>query len=94
MTTNVLLDHSAAATDLVELELAVRFSVVLAPDVIRQVVRAARRDLDGEVPPEALAEFLHRLALQRLLDLHREGASHVQPSMDAGRGADQRPSMV
>ena len=36
--------------------------------VVREVVSAARDDLDGQVPPGALPEFLHRSAVQRLED--------------------------
>jgi hypothetical protein len=35
-------------------------------EVVRNVVSAARDDLDGQVPPGALPEFLHRSAVQRL----------------------------
>ena len=37
-------------------------------DVIRDVVWAVGKDLDGQVPVEALPEFLHRSAVQRLID--------------------------
>lgn len=37
-------------------------------DVVRDVVSAVRDDLDGQVPVEALPEFLHRSAVQRLID--------------------------
>lgn len=45
------------------------FSDVASPDTVSDVVLAARRDLDSEVPLEAMDEFLHRLAHQRLLDV-------------------------
>jgi len=37
-------------------------------DVVRDVVSAVRNDLDGQVPVEALPEFLHRSAVQRLIN--------------------------
>jgi hypothetical protein len=40
-----------------------------AMELVRQVLLSARDDLRTEVPPEALPEFLHRLAHQRLVDL-------------------------
>ena len=36
-------------------------------DIVRDVVLAVRRDLDGQVPAEALPEFLHRSCVQRLV---------------------------
>lgn len=42
-------------------------------DVVRDVVRAVRQDLDGQVPVEALPEFIHRSAYQRLLLLRAAG---------------------
>ncbi|MFD2416804.1 hypothetical protein [Amycolatopsis pigmentata] len=36
---------------------------------IEEVVATARRDLDGQVPPHALDELLHRLAHYRLSQL-------------------------
>ena len=50
-------------------ELAIAFGGTLRREVIERVVLSARRDLDGEVPPAALAEFTHRAARQRLADL-------------------------
>lgn len=40
----------------------------LPADVVREVVSAVTRDLEGQVPEEAFPEFLHRSAVQRLLD--------------------------
>ena len=37
-------------------------------DVIRDVVWAVGRISDGQVPVEAVPEFLHRSAVQRLID--------------------------
>ena len=45
------------------------FAGLLPVDRVRDVVVIGRRDLVGEVPTEALPEFLHRLAHQRLKDL-------------------------
>lgn len=42
-------------------------------DVVRDVVSEVRHDLDGQVPAEAMPEFLHRCAVQRLRD--RRGAA-------------------
>jgi hypothetical protein len=36
-------------------------------DVIRDVVREVGKDLTGQVPAEALPEFIHRSAVQRLI---------------------------
>ena len=51
----------------VRADLVREFGGVASPDTVSAVVSAARRDLGSEVPPEALDEFLHRLAHQRLL---------------------------
>lgn len=40
----------------------------LPTDVVQEVVSAVKRDLEGQVPEEAFPEFLHRCAVQRLLD--------------------------
>lgn len=40
----------------------------LPADVVREVVSAVQSDLAGQVPEEAFPEFLHRSAVQRLLD--------------------------
>lgn len=37
-------------------------------DVIRGVVSAVGKDLEGQVPVDAFPEFLHRSAVQRLID--------------------------
>ena len=55
-------------------DLAVAFDGALPSETVRRVALQARRDLEGEVPPGALAEFTHRLAWQRLVDL-RQGSS-------------------
>jgi len=47
-------------------QLAAEFDGVVDADVVEQVVRAARRDLEGDVPAGALPELVHRLAKQRL----------------------------
>jgi len=49
--------------------LMTEFAGLLPVDRVRDVVVIGRRDLVGEVPTEALPEFLHRLARQRLKDL-------------------------
>jgi hypothetical protein len=75
--------HSSSREDLgidkVAEDLAVAFGGSVRRDVIERVVSAARRDLDGEVPPAALAEFTHRAARQRLADLR----SHSPTSTDS-----------
>jgi hypothetical protein len=48
------------------------FGGIVRREVIERVVLAARRDLEGQVPPEALAEFTHRAARQRLADLRAQ----------------------
>lgn len=47
-------------------QLAREFGETLLRADIEEVVREARRDLDGQVPPHALDELLHRLAHYRL----------------------------
>jgi hypothetical protein len=46
--------------------LVVRFAGKVPASDVRAAVTAARRDLDGQVVPEALAEMVHQLALYRL----------------------------
>jgi len=53
--------------------LMTEFDGILPANRVRDVVVIGRRDLVGEVPPEALPEFLHRLARQRLSDLRADG---------------------
>jgi len=53
--------------------LMTEFDGILPAPPVRDVVLMGRRDLVGEVPPEALPEFLHRLARQRLTDLRVDG---------------------
>lgn len=53
-------------------DLAAAFDGTLPPETVRRVALHARRDLEREVPPEALAEFTHRLAWQRLTDLRQQ----------------------
>jgi len=55
--------------DRVAEDLAMAFGGSVRREVIERVVLSAWRDLDGEVPPAALAEFTHRAARQRLADL-------------------------
>jgi hypothetical protein len=52
--------------DAVALSLQVQFGDRLPRGCIAAVVAAARRDLEGQVPPAALGEMLHRLAAYRL----------------------------
>ncbi|MBB5800851.1 hypothetical protein F4560_000619 [Saccharothrix ecbatanensis] len=46
--------------------LAVEFGGVVSRRVVTTTVLEARRDLEGRIVPEALAEMLHRLAHHRL----------------------------
>jgi hypothetical protein len=68
--------------DKVAEDLAMAFGGGVRRDVIERVVLSARRDLAGEVPPAALAEFTHRAARQRLADL-RGPASAAADSVTA-----------
>ncbi len=63
------LDRAAAGVDRVADFLLGEFNGELPSGVVELVVLTARRDLETEVPPESLAEFTHRLARRRLLDL-------------------------
>lgn len=49
--------------------LTAEFDGALPKEVIHRVTLSARRDLEREVPSEALAEFTHRVSRQRLVDL-------------------------
>ncbi|MDQ2586755.1 hypothetical protein [Saccharothrix yanglingensis] len=49
--------------------LTAEFHDVLPREVVTDTVLAARRDLEGQVAGEALAEMLHRLAHHRLTRL-------------------------
>lgn len=53
--------------------LITEFDGVLPREVVTGTVLTARRDLEGQVAPEALAEMLHHLAHHRL-DRIRDGA--------------------
>ena len=63
------LDRTASGLDRVADHLVEQFDGAVPSGVVDLVVLTARRDLDGEVPTESLAEFTHRLAQRRLLDL-------------------------
>ena len=65
--------------DKVAEDLATAFGGSVRREVIERVVLSARRDLDGEVPPAALAEFTHRAARQRLADMR----SHSSTTADS-----------
>lgn len=54
-------------------QLAREFGETVPRTDIDEVVHAARRDLDGQVPPHALDELLHRLAHYRLSELSPAG---------------------
>ncbi len=54
--------------DRVAPELMAEFDGKLSAELVTYIVRGARKDLGRDVPPEALPEFTHRLARQRLVD--------------------------
>ena len=56
------------AIDRVAPELMAEFGGRLSADLVAYIVLGARKDLGRDVPPEALPEFTHRLARQRLAD--------------------------
>jgi hypothetical protein len=64
-----VLSRDCAGVDRVGDQLAREFAGAVAADVVEQVVRTARSNLEGDVPDGALPELLHRLAKQRLVDL-------------------------
>lgn len=66
-----VVDCRDAAIDREVLDLLAELAGSVPAEVVRDVVSAVRKDLLGQVPIEALPEFLHRSALQRLVD--REG---------------------
>ncbi len=65
--------HGGPVIDDVVHHLMTEFAGLVPADRVRDVVLIGRRDLIGEVPTEALPEFLHRLAHQRLTDLRTTG---------------------
>jgi hypothetical protein len=62
-------DHVARVAE----QLAREFGETVTRTDIDEVVRVARRDLDGQVPPHSLDELLHRLAHYRLSQLSPAG---------------------
>lgn len=67
-----LLEHRTRGIDDAVKHLMIEFKGSLSIDCVRRVVTNGRRDLVSEVPAEALPEFLHRLARQRLVELRTE----------------------
>ncbi len=63
------LDPTATGVDGVADYLLEEFLGAIPSGVVELVVLTARQDLEGEVPPESLAEFTHRVAHRRLVDL-------------------------
>jgi hypothetical protein len=63
-----VLDQVDPAIHRVAPQLIAEFDGVLSAELVDCIVRAAQRDLGRDVPPEALPEFTHRLARQRLVD--------------------------
>jgi hypothetical protein len=61
----------ARPSDVLE-QLEVEFAGIVPPAAVGAVVRAAERELRGQVPPGSLDEMLHRLAGHRLRE--RAGA--------------------
>jgi hypothetical protein len=57
--------------------LAAEFSGVLSRPAVTATVLDARRDLEGQIVPEALSEMLHQLARHRLQTLCRNGTAAV-----------------
>jgi len=56
------------AIDRVAPELMAEFDGKLSAELVAHIVLGACKDLGHDVPPEALPEFTHRLARQRLVD--------------------------
>ncbi|HET6504142.1 MAG TPA: hypothetical protein VFG87_25615 [Amycolatopsis sp.] len=50
--------------------LAREFAETVPRSHVEDIVRLARQDLDGQIPPSALDELLHRLAHYRLSRLN------------------------
>ena len=59
----------------VEADLLQEFSESVGPDAIQVVFLRARSQLLREVPPDALPEFFHRLARERLLTAKAKNAT-------------------
>lgn len=57
--------------------LAAEFSGVLPRPVVSRTVLDARRDLEGQIVPEALGEMLHHLARHRRGSLCEAGAGQT-----------------
>ncbi|MEU3648822.1 hypothetical protein AB0E59_35995 [Lentzea sp. NPDC034063] len=49
--------------------LAAEFSETISKPIVSRTVLEARRDLEGQIVPEALGEMLHHLARHRLTTL-------------------------
>lgn len=62
-----LANHTDGTLDREVRDLLANVACSVPEDVVRDVVSAVRNDLAGQVPAEALPEFLHRSAVQRLL---------------------------
>ncbi len=79
-----VLDRSPTDVHQVTAHMLAEFAGALPAAAVRSVVLTARADLGREVPAEAMDEFLHRLAWQRLVDLQpgvrgaRTGAIYQQ----------------
>ncbi|WP_367138113.1 hypothetical protein [Saccharothrix sp. HUAS TT1] len=73
------MDHDQYQTDRHYREavrkLSAEFAGRLSRGVVASTVLDARRDLQGQITPEAMAEMLHRLAHHRLGTLVGEAAS-------------------
>lgn len=65
--------------------LAREFAGSVAREDLEVTVHAARRDLEGQIVPEALAEMLHQLARHRL----RRVSSSPRPDSLPGRALAQ-----
>lgn len=67
------------------------FASRLSPDAVHREVRAAARDLDGSIVPEALGDMVHRLARGRLTRLSAAGPS---PPAATRRQASAPPALL
>ncbi|WP_033288083.1 hypothetical protein [Amycolatopsis jejuensis] len=73
--------------------LAGKFTGRFSPAAVHQVVRAAARDLEGQIVPEALGEMLHRLARCRLSRLS-DATSGIRTGIPAASSFTVRPRQV
>lgn len=72
-------NHTDGTLDREVRDLLANVACSVPAEVVRDVVSAVRDDLAGQVPAEALPEFLHRSAVQRLRARDVDGGRSAPP---------------